>query len=334
MSFTEQFAYCLSLIEKKANFGPSEEWTSKDYENLSLLIERETRVSISVSTLRRLWNSRYEGSPQKATMDALAKYAGFSDWLSFVQEAHPPTGKSGISRKRRIPYIYALAAIAVLVIAALIYFKRPPAGGEGKGEILVLNKHQSGPETAVVSTAGNTVVLGQPMEQKDILTGEIGWNAVVYTSDEPLVLETDEFISDRGLDAGSIQLSGKLEMDLPGMDSENGKLEIKLATGQDGIMVQWDTESSNTLTQIGDTMYHNEHERLDINKQSVLSFLMASDQNTFSFHLNDQPFIFLDSIRVAGDLFAISFFSEGIFALRGVEVKSATDNTLVFQLLD
>jgi len=181
---------CLSLVEKKANLGPSGDWTSKDYENLSLLIERDTGVLISVSTLRRLWSKKYKGSPQKATMDALAKFAGSPDWLNFLQESQNRGEKPRGSKQHISTFLIILAAMAVLSITALFVSKNMAAEGERKGEIHVIKNHNTGPETGVISTAGNALVLGKPKEEGDILSGDLGWNIVVHTEKGPVARES------------------------------------------------------------------------------------------------------------------------------------------------
>ncbi len=66
-------------------------WTNKDYIILSGVLSRQTDVKISPNTLKRIFGKlktpdRYY--PQKATRDTLARYAGYADWETFVQQ-HP-----------------------------------------------------------------------------------------------------------------------------------------------------------------------------------------------------------------------------------------------------
>lgn len=60
--------------------------TPKDYDNLSLLIFEKTRTNISTSTLKRLMgylpNTQIE--PRLSTLDILSRYAGYTDYESFV----------------------------------------------------------------------------------------------------------------------------------------------------------------------------------------------------------------------------------------------------------
>ncbi|WPQ63248.1 hypothetical protein SIO70_00025 [Chitinophaga sancti] len=45
----------MSLIETRLNWGKSSEWTNYDFEKLSVAIQDKTGVTLSVTTLKRLW---------------------------------------------------------------------------------------------------------------------------------------------------------------------------------------------------------------------------------------------------------------------------------------
>ncbi|WP_020527364.1 hypothetical protein [Flexithrix dorotheae] len=74
---------CLKKIEGKLGWIPSEHWKQRDFEYLSLLIFQETHTTLSLSTLKRLWNQQYKSVPQVNTLNALAIFAGFEDWMVF-----------------------------------------------------------------------------------------------------------------------------------------------------------------------------------------------------------------------------------------------------------
>ena len=48
-------AKCLSEIEAKLGWGDSNNWSNADFEELSLLIQAETGIKLSVTTLKRVW---------------------------------------------------------------------------------------------------------------------------------------------------------------------------------------------------------------------------------------------------------------------------------------
>ena len=117
---------CKSLIEEKLDWPPSENWRQRDFLNLINLIENESGISISLSTIRRLWKVDYSGTPQPSTLNALAKFLAYEDWLDFkskykkAQNAIPeldiPNNKKSLSSF--LPFF--IAAI-VLILLALVF---------------------------------------------------------------------------------------------------------------------------------------------------------------------------------------------------------------------
>jgi len=76
---------CKRLIEASLGWGNSALWTNEDFETLSDRIAEKTSVNLSVSTLKRIWGKvRYDSSPTMATLNALARYAGFGGWRDFL----------------------------------------------------------------------------------------------------------------------------------------------------------------------------------------------------------------------------------------------------------
>ncbi len=74
---------CKVLIESKLNWQDSQDWKQRDYEYLCELIFETTKILLSLSTVKRLWNKDYEGTPHQSTLDALAKFLDFKNWLDF-----------------------------------------------------------------------------------------------------------------------------------------------------------------------------------------------------------------------------------------------------------
>jgi hypothetical protein len=80
---------CLRLIETKWQRGNREAWSSYDFEKLNAAIFDSTGVSLSVSTLKRLFGKvAYSNLPSVHTLNTLARFAGFEDWNEFRQR-HP-----------------------------------------------------------------------------------------------------------------------------------------------------------------------------------------------------------------------------------------------------
>ncbi|MEL6864887.1 MAG: hypothetical protein AAFP19_10720, partial [Bacteroidota bacterium] len=50
------------------------------------LLENKTGISLSLSTVKRIWSMDYNGHPHPTTLDALAQFLDYDNWLSF--QAH------------------------------------------------------------------------------------------------------------------------------------------------------------------------------------------------------------------------------------------------------
>ncbi|WP_431213238.1 hypothetical protein ACQ86N_47840 [Puia sp. P3] len=82
---------CRSLIEDSLGWGDTASWTNDDFSTLSERLFEETGVRLSVSTLKRVWGKvKYDSSPTLATLNTLARYAGFEGWRDFLQRSNQP----------------------------------------------------------------------------------------------------------------------------------------------------------------------------------------------------------------------------------------------------
>ncbi len=84
ISMINQLDKLLKLIEKQLGWGSSLDWQSKDFEQLGELVFEKTKISLSPSTLKRIWGRvEYHHLPSMTTLDTLAKFAGFENWRTF-----------------------------------------------------------------------------------------------------------------------------------------------------------------------------------------------------------------------------------------------------------
>lgn len=82
---------CLGLVEDKLKWGSGSQWTTKDFEALREQIFRETKVSLSLATLKRLWGKmKYDSKPTASTLDVIAQFVGYQNWRTFSQSYQPP----------------------------------------------------------------------------------------------------------------------------------------------------------------------------------------------------------------------------------------------------
>ena len=110
---------CLRRIEEKVGWGPGTGWQNQDFEALSERIFNETKVSLSVSTLKRLWGKiRYEGTPNVATLNTLAQFAGYENWRAFISNGITQSS-NGATTKERKPVAFSKIRNGILVIIAV-----------------------------------------------------------------------------------------------------------------------------------------------------------------------------------------------------------------------
>jgi hypothetical protein len=117
---------CLRLIESKIEWGPHTGWTNYDFEKLSEAISDDTGVTLSVSTLKRLWGRvAYKNVPALNTLNTLARFAGYVDWRAFRQNGNAPAQEPVVVEKKPEPtrarrsYYWAMG---LLPLIAAIYF--------------------------------------------------------------------------------------------------------------------------------------------------------------------------------------------------------------------
>lgn len=84
LSTASALATLRTHLETQLGWGPSEGWTTYDFERLSERIEQQTGVSLSVSTLKRVVGKvGAKGIPSLTTLNTLAQFVGYGDWRDF-----------------------------------------------------------------------------------------------------------------------------------------------------------------------------------------------------------------------------------------------------------
>lgn len=117
---------CLALAEARLGWGDSHDWTSYDFEKLSEAIREATGVTLSVTTLKRLWGKlKYDNIPATTTLNTLAQFAGYEDWREFKQQervvavVEEPVEKK---KPRSWKWAYGLAVLLPLTIVIYLLF--------------------------------------------------------------------------------------------------------------------------------------------------------------------------------------------------------------------
>ena len=75
---------CLLQIEEKLEWGSSASWHNEVFLELSEIIQEQTNVLLSPTTLKRVWGKvNYNSNPSINTLNTLAQFSGYSNWRDF-----------------------------------------------------------------------------------------------------------------------------------------------------------------------------------------------------------------------------------------------------------
>ena len=88
------------MIEQKLGWSDSSEWKQRDFLNLIHLLENKSGILLSLSTIKRIWKTDYKNLPHPSTLDALARFLDYENWLDFKnnnKQNTDVTGGSGVN---------------------------------------------------------------------------------------------------------------------------------------------------------------------------------------------------------------------------------------------
>jgi len=124
----EYLQHCKVLIEEKLNWRPAGEWRNYEFTELSEKIFDCTSVSLSITTLKRVFGKvKYESLPSSTTLNALANYIGFSSWMDFKSQPLytdkvlvSPESNEPVSTKKKWLIASGVIALCILVIITFL----------------------------------------------------------------------------------------------------------------------------------------------------------------------------------------------------------------------
>tara|TARA_Y100000815_G_C13343968_1_gene501252 strand:+ start:1379 stop:2620 length:1242 start_codon:yes stop_codon:yes gene_type:complete len=148
---------CKKEIENQLAWPPSATWKQRDYKNLIRLIEEKTGILLSLSTSKRIWADDYSGNPHPATLDALAQYLNYQDWLDFSnhhQSETPRIPQPKPSKQSNHKIYLAIAAMGIILIVLLAW--APWSGSDSLSRKRLQNTGEA------IFKADNTVKKGVP----------------------------------------------------------------------------------------------------------------------------------------------------------------------------
>lgn len=118
---------CTKNIQEKIGIKkPDGILGNSDFEYISFLIEEKTKVRLSLSTLKRIWNDKYERLPHISTLNALAQFLDFENWQSFKKTIvlnNPSNSKNGNHLMNwRLLSITGIVIASIAIISCVIYY--------------------------------------------------------------------------------------------------------------------------------------------------------------------------------------------------------------------
>ncbi|MEJ7643870.1 MAG: hypothetical protein WKF87_04710 [Chryseolinea sp.] len=129
-------ARCLQIIEDKLGWGKAEDWSNYDFSKLSEEVLNKTQVRLSVTTLKRIWGKlKYDNAPALTTLNAVAMFAGYSDWRTYCNEQVLPGTDAVIEKQtpeeikplvRKINRYYLLMLLPLIAAALSMLVKTKP----------------------------------------------------------------------------------------------------------------------------------------------------------------------------------------------------------------
>ena len=125
-------ALCRAQIEDRLDWGPSGEWSTLDFEELSDLIAKKTGRTLGATTLKRVWGRvKYDSNPSQHTLDTLAAFVDATSWRSWKRDEKapveaPPRLLSVRERTlsgRTKAWVGAGVSLVAIVVIAIIFFR-------------------------------------------------------------------------------------------------------------------------------------------------------------------------------------------------------------------
>lgn len=127
-------AHCKKLIEEKLGWGNSEKWSNQDFEDLSQRIFEVTAITLSPTTLKRIWGKvKYDSAPTVTTLNTLAQFIGFEHWRAFRQNHFPKSEHTEvetpvihtngeITKTAKRPYLFSFILPLLVVLGAVSWY--------------------------------------------------------------------------------------------------------------------------------------------------------------------------------------------------------------------
>ena len=123
MANTELFylQHCKKLIEEELKWVNSQKWKQRDYLYLIDLIENRTGISLSLSTIKRIWQKEVSSIPQPATLDALAIFLGYDNWMHFKESNQDEVSNEPVKSRNWLPVRTLVITLGVILVSVPVF---------------------------------------------------------------------------------------------------------------------------------------------------------------------------------------------------------------------
>ena len=116
MSEREYIDLCKRHISDRYMIGADNQWRQRDFETLIRVVKEKSGISLSLSTIKRIWKNDFDKIPHLTTLDALVSALDYNSWFDF-KKSNRQVKNVGASKSfsyYAIPGVLLLGAILIV----------------------------------------------------------------------------------------------------------------------------------------------------------------------------------------------------------------------------
>ena len=118
---SKQLQLLLQEIEQQLQWGSGVNWRHQDFQTLSEKILDKTGEQLSTNTLKRIWGKLpYNSLPNSHTLNTLAQFANYENWLVFQSNHYPITVSKEVEKEPPNIPLKPTFATPILKISAVL----------------------------------------------------------------------------------------------------------------------------------------------------------------------------------------------------------------------
>ena len=177
---------CRKLIEENLNWLNDDSLNQSDFQYLCDLVFEKTQMQLSLSTIKRFWDSSYNKSFQISTLNALAKFLDYENWHQFKEKNYQEVVnkrkehvqiKYITKPKKRVVTVFVIALLfigSILTVFVIINDEKP----DKLGNSVITNKLLFTSKKSVKEGVPNTIIFNYDVRsyETDSLCIQLSWN--------------------------------------------------------------------------------------------------------------------------------------------------------------